>query len=414
MTRGIKSRRSRSSWRVIARAAARSSRGRRSSDGVLTSTASCRSPVRPRRRPTSARQTDRLHRRGLAAIIKHARRSSRPRTTSITANAIDGHAQVARRPVRAVLRPEALPALQGGDPGRVRRHRRDARPSRTARRSSSRRSRARPPTKAGIKAGDEILDDRRGHEAGVDERRGRLARPRQGGHEGHAHHPAQGRARTSMTFTITRAKIETPNVMTEMVGNGRRLHPPVQLQREGRRATSANAIAQLDKKGAKGYVLDLRENPGGLLDVRRRRRVAVRQGRRRSSASTSAASRRRSTTRRATSVTDKPLVVLVERGLRLGGRDRSPARCRTTSARRSSARRRSARAACRRCATAHERRRGQVHHRALPDAEQARHRREGPHARRASSRWTRSKQADEKTDTQFQKAVAAAAARSCE
>ena len=68
-----------------------------------------------------------------------------------------------------------------------------------------------------------------------------------------------------LAFTIKRAKITYPNVVTEMVGkdvgyirvgqfNG---HTTEDLK---------NAIDELGTKGAKGYLLDLRENPGGLLD----------------------------------------------------------------------------------------------------------------------------------------------------
>jgi carboxyl-terminal processing protease len=64
---------------------------------------------------------------------------------------------------------------------------------------------------------------------------------------------------------IRRANIEAPNIMTEMVGTDVGY---MRLMQFNAQATDEvrKAIAELDKKGAKGYVLDLRENPGGLLE----------------------------------------------------------------------------------------------------------------------------------------------------
>ncbi len=65
-------------------------------------------------------------------------------------------------------------------------------------------------------------------------------------------------------FTITRAKIDLPNIESELLDGGvgyMRLYsfsePAVGDVRE--------AIEDLDSQGARGYVLDLRDNPGGLL-----------------------------------------------------------------------------------------------------------------------------------------------------
>lgn len=63
--------------------------------------------------------------------------------------------------------------------------------------------------------------------------------------------------------TLTRARITTPNTTTKMYGNV----GYVRLMTFNERSASdlKAAIAEFDRQGAKGYVLDLRENPGGLL-----------------------------------------------------------------------------------------------------------------------------------------------------
>lgn len=67
-------------------------------------------------------------------------------------------------------------------------------------------------------------------------------------------------------FQITRAKIDLPNIETELLDGGVgyiRLYgftdPAAQEVRD--------AIAELAGTGAKGFILDLRDNPGGLLDA---------------------------------------------------------------------------------------------------------------------------------------------------
>ncbi len=67
-----------------------------------------------------------------------------------------------------------------------------------------------------------------------------------------------------LDFTITRAKIDVPNVEQEMVGKDVgyiRLYTFNQRSGDDLRA----ALKDLKKQGAKGFVLDLRDNPGGLL-----------------------------------------------------------------------------------------------------------------------------------------------------
>ncbi len=73
-------------------------------------------------------------------------------------------------------------------------------------------------------------------------------------------------AKDLLTFTITRAKIETPNVMSEMVGSDVGYMRLLTFNQQAADEVGG-AVKELDAKGAKGYVLDLRENPGGLLTV---------------------------------------------------------------------------------------------------------------------------------------------------
>lgn len=69
---------------------------------------------------------------------------------------------------------------------------------------------------------------------------------------------------TEKTFTLTRAKVTYPNIKSEMKGS-------VGYIRLGQfNAKSVDdvkaAVQSLTGKGAKSFVLDLRDNPGGLLD----------------------------------------------------------------------------------------------------------------------------------------------------
>ena len=71
-------------------------------------------------------------------------------------------------------------------------------------------------------------------------------------------------APTSKTFTLTRAKISYPNIKSEMIGSV----GYIRLGQFNAKATDdvKAAVQSLAKKGAKSFVLDLRDNPGGLLD----------------------------------------------------------------------------------------------------------------------------------------------------
>jgi len=70
--------------------------------------------------------------------------------------------------------------------------------------------------------------------------------------------------RKTLTFKVTRDKIAIPNIMAEMVGKDVGLIRLMQFNERAADDVRAK-MAELDGKGAKGFILDLRENPGGLL-----------------------------------------------------------------------------------------------------------------------------------------------------
>jgi carboxyl-terminal processing protease len=67
-----------------------------------------------------------------------------------------------------------------------------------------------------------------------------------------------------LSFTITRARITIPNIMSEMVGKDVG-HLRLMGFNERTAEDLRTEIKALDAKGARGFVLDLRGNPGGLL-----------------------------------------------------------------------------------------------------------------------------------------------------
>ena len=75
---------------------------------------------------------------------------------------------------------------------------------------------------------------------------------------------AAGKPSTEVTFTITRDEIRVPNTKSQMYGNV----GYIRMAQFNQNAAGEieKAITEVTGKGAKALVLDLRENPGGLLD----------------------------------------------------------------------------------------------------------------------------------------------------
>jgi len=69
--------------------------------------------------------------------------------------------------------------------------------------------------------------------------------------------------KSPFAVTLTRARITVPNTMTKMYGDVGYVR--LMTFNEISASDVAQAIKDFDAKGAKGYVLDLRDNPGGLL-----------------------------------------------------------------------------------------------------------------------------------------------------
>ncbi|HEX9094199.1 MAG TPA: S41 family peptidase [Coriobacteriia bacterium] len=120
-----------------------------------------------------------------------------------------------------------------------------------------------PAFKAGIKAGDAIvsIDGKRDPKWTLDDYVSRIRGPigtkvtlvlsREG-------------AAGPLTFTVTRDRITIPNVMSEMIGKDVG-HIRLMSFNERSAEDVRSALKELEGKGAKGFILDLRGNPGGLL-----------------------------------------------------------------------------------------------------------------------------------------------------
>jgi carboxyl-terminal processing protease len=120
-----------------------------------------------------------------------------------------------------------------------------------------------PAMKAGIKAGDHIVAvDGVRKKWALDEVVSKIRGP--AGTKVTIEMARDGVAKP-LSFTITRARITIPNIMGEMVGKDvghLRLMGFNELTAEDLR----KEIKSLEGKGARGFVLDLRGNPGGLLN----------------------------------------------------------------------------------------------------------------------------------------------------
>jgi carboxyl-terminal processing protease len=68
-----------------------------------------------------------------------------------------------------------------------------------------------------------------------------------------------------LEFTITRARIDIPNVTSELIGDDVGY---IRLMTFNSRSDDSvrEVLAGLEAQGAEGYILDLRDNPGGLLE----------------------------------------------------------------------------------------------------------------------------------------------------
>jgi carboxyl-terminal processing protease len=78
----------------------------------------------------------------------------------------------------------------------------------------------------------------------------------------------EGKGGKLRKLTITRAEVTLPNVSSRIEEVGGRKLGYIRLLSfsEGAHAFVAKAVEKVEKEGARGIVLDLRHNPGGLLD----------------------------------------------------------------------------------------------------------------------------------------------------
>jgi carboxyl-terminal processing protease len=123
-----------------------------------------------------------------------------------------------------------------------------------------------PALKAGIKAGDEILaiDGKPTQQMKVDDA-SKLIR----GKEGTAITLRLGRSSNTFDLKLTRAKIEVPTVSYNLKQEGNRRVGYIRLREFSAHASEQmeRAIRKLNGQKVDSYVLDLRGNPGGLLQA---------------------------------------------------------------------------------------------------------------------------------------------------
>ena len=74
----------------------------------------------------------------------------------------------------------------------------------------------------------------------------------------------RGESEELLEFTIERAKIEIPNIESEMLEDGIG-YIKLESFTQNAQAEVRTALEDLEKQGATGYILDLRNNPGGQL-----------------------------------------------------------------------------------------------------------------------------------------------------
>ena len=124
-----------------------------------------------------------------------------------------------------------------------------------------------PAMRAGLKPGDVILrvNDKVIH--GMDLEQVVKLKSRRARHKGQAHHPAQRRT-AAIRRPITRDVIESPIVEWKMEDESHKIgYVSLAQFNEKSDQQIGTALGDLEAQGIEGLVLDLRGNPGGLLEV---------------------------------------------------------------------------------------------------------------------------------------------------
>lgn len=119
-----------------------------------------------------------------------------------------------------------------------------------------------PAAAAGLQAGDLIVQIDSGPVEGLDldEVSGRIQ-----GRPGTTVRLIVEREKATREFVIVRRKLDLPTVSSRMLADGVGLIELVLFHGEAGRKVR-EAVTSLEKRGARGFILDLRGNPGGFLD----------------------------------------------------------------------------------------------------------------------------------------------------
>lgn len=121
---------------------------------------------------------------------------------------------------------------------------------------------ASPAAAAGLQAGDLIvqIDAKPVEGLDLDEVSGRIQ-----GRSGTTVKLVVEREKATREFVIVRRKLDLPTVSSRMLADGVGLIELVLFHGEAGRKVR-EAVISLEKRGARGFILDLRGNPGGFLD----------------------------------------------------------------------------------------------------------------------------------------------------
>lgn len=119
-----------------------------------------------------------------------------------------------------------------------------------------------PAAAAGLQAGDLIvqIDTKPVEGLDLDEVSGRIQ-----GRPGTTVRLVVEREKATREFVIVRRKLDLPTVSSRMLADGVGLIELVLFHGEAGRKVR-EAVTSLEKRGARGFILDLRGNPGGFLD----------------------------------------------------------------------------------------------------------------------------------------------------